>query len=327
MNSSSLDKALSLFSDSDLFESQRLVHGRGRCYKGLEQLSVDWFSPVILITQYKKVEHLDLDKLLSNLKSYFNKNFQTHQIDSIVFHDRTQNKLEVKLLEGEFPENCFALEKLGNKELRFQLDFNYQNIGFFLDARHARHYLFSQAKDKKILNLFSFTCAFSVSALAGGASSVVNLDMGKGVLERGKHNHEINELNGRSASFIKSDIFKAWKKLHKYGRYEVIVIDPPSFQKGSFNAEKDYPRIVSQLGKLLASEAIIIACLNSPFLGEDFLDKNFLQGPLSKGEHQCSKEQRLPNPEAFKDESHDAGLKVVVYRYRRLSTPLTDVLA
>lgn len=315
-----LEQALSLFSDKDLSQSQRLLHGRGRCYAGYEQLSIDWFSPVLLITQYKANNEISIKNLVKGIKSYFSKHFPTHEIGCIVFHDRSVDRLSVEILEGELPEKCFAIERIHENKIRFHIDFHFQNIGFFLDARNARKYLYEISQGKKVLNLFAFTCAFSVSALSGGASSVVNLDMGKGVLQRGELNHELNNLDKRSATYVKSDVFKAWKKLHKYGRYDVIVIDPPSFQKGSFNAEKDYARIVSQLGKLLMPQAIIVACLNSPFLGETFLDELFLQAELNSGIHGCSKLSRLENPKAFKDENPDAGLKVVVYTYQRLES-------
>ncbi len=320
MLEASLNQAFSLFTNKDLFQSQRLLHGRGRCYPGFEQLSIDWFSPVLLITQYKASESINPDDLVSQIKSCFSKRFTEHEISCIVFHDRSTPQLAVRILEGELPENCTALEVIEGTHLHFNIDFNYQYIGFFLDARTARHFVFQNVKGKKVLNLFAFTCAFSVSAIAGGASSVVNLDMGKGVLQRGEHNHLLNKLDQRSATYIKSDVFKAWKKLHKYGRYDLIIIDPPSFQKGSFNAEKDYSRIVSQLAKLLMPEATIVACLNSPFLNEQFLDSLFIDGELNSGIHSTTKLRRLDNPEAFKDESPNAGLKVVIYQYQRLES-------
>ena len=298
-------------------ESQRLLHGRGRCYPGFEQICVDWFSPVILITQFKAQEAFSLNDFKAFVLGYFEKNFSDHSVEAIVFQDRSQKISQSELLYGELPAQVFAREG----RLKFELDLSGpQNIGYFLDAKLAREYLSAQVENKKVLNLFSYTCAFSVSALAASAHSVVNLDMGRGVLERGEINHVLNKIELRKAHFIKSDIFKAWKKLHKHGRYDWIIIDPPSFQKGSFNAEKDYQKIVKQLGKLLAPKAGVLACLNSPFLSESFLDDLFLNGNLNQGEHRCKKVRRLENPKAFKDIDPDSGLKVVVYAYERESS-------
>lgn len=323
-----LKQVLSKFNSEELEQSQRLLHGRGRCYPGYEHISIDWFAPVILLTQYKQTgTNIDIKDLALNIVSVFRACFPEHPLDALVFQDRSQAKLDSKVLFGNLPEQVYAQEyvcaqdsQLAQQKLRYQVDLlHYQNVGFFLDARGAREYLVSACQQKRILNLFSFTCAFSVCALAHGAQSVVNLDMGKGVLERGKRNHELNGLDLRSVHFIKSNIFKAWKKLHKYGRYDLVMIDPPSFQKGSFEIERDYPKVVRQLSKLLAFDAEIIACLNSPFLTEAFLDDLFLSGELNNGVHRCTRLHRLNNPEAFKDVDAQASLKVVVYRYQRLN--------
>jgi 23S rRNA (cytosine1962-C5)-methyltransferase len=303
-------------------DSQRLFHGRGFCYEGFDYLTIDWFNPVVLGTLYKgfldnrEADFLShfVESLPAILLPLFEDYFPEQQLEAIVLQSRMESVASSELIYGSLPENSVALES----GLHFQLDFeNKQNVGFFLDMRNARQWLASECEQKKVLNLFAFTCAFSVVALANQASSVVNLDMGQGVLRRGEKNHYLNKLDMRTVSFIKSDVFKAWKKLHKYGRYDIVIIDPPSFQRGSFDAEKDYPKIVQKLHKLLAPEATILACLNSPFLTEAFLDATFLQSHLNEGEHQLEKIKRIANPSSFCESNLDAGLKVVVYQYRR----------
>lgn len=319
-------------------ESRRLFHGRGACYPGLEYLTIDWYAPVILITLYKgfvinpfqdqvgiETEKKNNSELAKNtepltllfqeiLAKFMLQYFPNQEVKALLLQSRINKVAEAKIISGSLPETCYAYE--GN--LNFYLDLNdKQNIGFFLDMRNARAWLASQCAGKKVLNLFSFTCAFSVVALAAKAKSVVNLDMGQGVLKRGEQNHHLNHLDLRAVQFIKSDIFKAWKKLHKYGRYDIIIIDPPSFQRGSFIVEKDYLSVIKNLHKLLAPDAQILACLNSPFLGEDFLDKLFLENGLNQGEHRIQKVVRLKNPEVFCDANPDSGLKVVLYQYQR----------
>lgn len=315
MNLLLLEKILQNFDEKSLSNSLRLLHGRGRCYPSFEQISIDWFAPVIVVTQFKEQAEFDISRLSDFLVSYFKEHFPSINLQAVVFQNRLKTGAELTTIYGHLPEQCFAQEN----GLKFHVDLqNYQNVGFFLDAKIAREKLAQLCAGKRVLNLFAFTCAFSVVALANGAKSVVNLDMGKGVLERGLLNHQLNQLNDtRCVTYIKSDIFKAWKKLHKYGRYDVLVIDPPSFQKGSFNAEKDYQKIIKNLHRLLENKAQIIACLNSPFLNEVFLDALFLQGPLNEGEYAIKKIARLANPPEFCDVDSDAGLKVVLYEYER----------
>ncbi len=312
-----LDKALSGLDAVCLEESARLFHGRGRCHPGWEQVTIDWFEPVVLITLFKEQQGFDPTLLCEHLLAVLSKNYPSTKIEAVVFQDRSKKVSESKLIYGKLDQECFAKES----GLRYHVDvMSFQNVGFFLDAKNARSYVSELSQGKKVLNLFAFTCSFSVAAMHGGASSVVNLDMGKGVLDRGRLNHALNGIDegDRRVSYIRSDLFKAWKKLHKYGRYDLVVIDPPSFQKGSFNAEKDYAKIVKNLHRLLSNEADIIACLNSPFLSESFLDELFLNGPLNRLSYCLSKVRRLENPDTFLDEDPDSGLKVVHYRYHRL---------
>ena len=86
-----------------------------------------------------------------------------------------------------------------------------------------------------VLNLFAYTCAFSVVALQAGARLVVNVDMGQGTMATGQQNHQINGITA-GASFLVHDIFKAWGKINRSGPYGLVIVDPPSYQKGSFIA-------------------------------------------------------------------------------------------
>ncbi len=132
--------------------------------------------------------------------------------------------------------------------LRFKLDLGKkQNTGLFLDMRYGRRWVRDQAEGKRVLNLFAYTCGFSVAALAGGAEQVVNLDMAKAALNRGRDNHRLNQQDLSQVSFLGHELFKSWSKVKKYGPYDLIIIDPPSFQKGSFALTKDYQKILRRL--------------------------------------------------------------------------------
>ena len=91
-----------------------------------------------------------------------------------------------------------------------------------------------------MLNLFAYTCAFSIAALAGGARQVVNNDMSRPSLDWGRENHQRNGQDLRSVSMLPHNLFKSWWKIRSLGPYGLIIIDPPTYQRGSFDAEKDY---------------------------------------------------------------------------------------
>jgi 23S rRNA (cytosine1962-C5)-methyltransferase len=113
-----------------------------------------------------------------------------------------------------------------------------------------------------------------VAAIAGGASTVLNVDMSKAALNVGRENHRINQQKKRlhqDVQFLSYDIFRSWKKIVQKGPYDVVVIDPPSRQKGSFIATKDYCRVVRRLPDLMPEGGDVLVCLNAPEMGVDFL--------------------------------------------------------
>jgi 23S rRNA (cytosine1962-C5)-methyltransferase len=134
------------------------------------------------------------------------------------------------------------------------------------------------------------------------------MDMSDGALAIGKRNHLLNGLTA-GASFLPHDIFASWGKITRGGPYELIVVDPPSYQKGSFVAEKDYARLMRRLPDLLAPGGHALLCLNSPKLGVAFLQDQMAE--LAPG---LTFEQRLPNPAVFADVSSERSLKVLVYK-------------
>jgi 23S rRNA (cytosine1962-C5)-methyltransferase len=186
-----------------------------------------------------------------------------------------------------------------------------QNHGLFLDMAEGRRWVREWAQTQpglKVLNLFAYTCAFSVVALQAGAKQVVNVDMSHGATAIGQQNHQLNGLT-TGASFLAHDIFKTWGKISRSGPYDLIVVDPPSYQKGSFVATKDYARLMHRLPELLMPGGLALLCLNAPELGLVFLQEQMqTQAPDLKFV------QRLPNPEVFADVSAERSLKVLVYQ-------------
>jgi 23S rRNA (cytosine1962-C5)-methyltransferase len=250
---------------ADQLESIRLFHGRGQTYEGLGYINVDWFQPVLLITLYQQPDH-EQWQVFANALTVVNS-----VVTCAVVQHRYRRDGPVEFLWGELPENILAVEN----QLKFLLSLGEkQNIGFFLDMAPGRRWLQDISHDKRVLNLFSYTCPFSVAAIAGGASTVLNVDMSKAALNVGRENHRINQQNKRlhqDVQFLSYDIFRSWKKIVQKGPYDVVVIDPPSRQKGSFIATKDYCRVVRRLPDLMPEGGDVLVCLNAPEMGEDFL--------------------------------------------------------
>ena len=160
-----------------------------------------------------------------------------------------------------------------------------------------------------LLAIPSLLLAISVAALAGGAERVVNLDMARSALNRGRENHRLNQHDLQGVSFLDHDLFKSWGKVKKLGPYDLVIIDPPSFQKGSFTLSRDYQKILRRLPELLTERGTVLACVNDPAVGPDFL----LAG-MAADAPQLQLVERLENPPEFADVDPDAALKALVFR-------------
>lgn len=284
-------------------QSQRLFHGRGHCFEGLEAINVDFHPGVILITLYSEPVELGFKQLISYLQSV--------ATFCVVVQRRYLLKSPSEILLGVLPEQVYA----HTDDMRFELNIlANQNIGYFIDMQNTHRWLRDHAKGKHILNLFSFTCAFSVAALKGGAKSVVDVDMSGGVLKVGQKNHQLNQLDSRAGRFMKLDILKSWGRIKKPGPYDLLIIDPPSNQRGSFVAEQDYSKVLKRIPQLLAESGEVLACLNAPHLPSDFLVDLM-------AEHcpECSLIERFSATDDFPEANENRSLKVMLFSYKRAS--------
>jgi 23S rRNA (cytosine1962-C5)-methyltransferase len=117
--------------------------------------------------------------------------------------------------------------------LRFEVDLNDTlNSGLFLDMRRNRRIVAGLARGRRVLNGFAYTCSFGVYCRAVGASSVVNVDISRKSLVRGRLNYELNRLIPSPEEFVLKDIAGYLKRAIKKGnRFDVIILDPPSFAR------------------------------------------------------------------------------------------------
>lgn len=280
-------------------ESRRIFHGRGHCFSGFEHLVIDWFPPYAVARLYKEVEPEWVQQLSEHLRT-------VEEIEGLVVQQRSRGKDAQQMVAwGEVPEVMNTME-LG---LFYQVKpHRNQNSGLFLDMREGRRWVMHNAGGKSMLNLFSYTCAFSVAGLAGGADKVVNVDMSRGAINTGRENHRLNGLEDQRVKFMAYDLFRSWKRVRQQGPYDLVVIDPPSFQPGSFVAETDYRKVIRRLNELVVEGGQVLACHNDPKNGTEFLKTLMLE--------ECpdfSFVERLANPEDFPEAEPEKGLKVLLY--------------
>jgi len=288
-------------------ELRRIFHGRGKFWPGLDQLTCDWVDGQLLVNVFKEVDDEFLSSLKVGLVDLTSKDiWQVKQGTSIVLQHRYADGAPSEVLWGELNDSPVVVEH----GLKYQLDIGRnQNFGLFLDMRNGRQWVQDNAKDKNVLNLFAYTCGFSVAAIAGGARQCMNVDMSRGSLNKGRDNHRLNDHDMRSVNFLGYDIFKSWGKIKKGGPYELVIIDPPSFQKGSFALTKDYKKILRRLPDLLTEGGEVIACVNSPAVSPNFLIETMAEEAPS-----VEFIERLDNPPEFVDVDLDSSLKVLRFK-------------
>jgi 23S rRNA (cytosine1962-C5)-methyltransferase len=128
------------------------------------------------------------------------------------------------VLSGETPPEKIPIEENGYK---FFVDIRRgQKTGFFLDQRDNRAFLSTLARDRTVLNCFSFSGAFSVYAFGGGAKEVVTLDSSMAALELAEQNLELNGFTDAPGEILKGDAFAYLKEIDR--KFDLIVLDPPS---------------------------------------------------------------------------------------------------
>lgn len=282
-------------------ECRRLFHGRGRCFPGYEQMVIDWYPPCAVIRLYAETPSPVIEALCHYFES-------ENRVETLLLQVRYQGaNVEHRVLFGEAPESMIAQEN----GLSYEVFPNqFQNSGLFLDMRHGRKWVSEHSKGRKVLNLFSYTCAFSVAAMAGEADCVVNVDMSKRALSIGRNNHALNHQELSRVKFMPYNLLKSWSRIKKPGPYDLVIIDPPSFQPGSFIAEKDYQKVMRRLPELLNPGAEVLACHNDPQQGTNFV--RTLMKDLCP--FLTYKELLAPQID-FPDQEPESGVKALVFEY------------
>lgn len=141
------------------------------------------------------------------------------------------------------------------------------STGVFLDQRHNRRRVREMAAGKAVANLFSYTCAFTVAAAAGGAARTVSVDASAAALERGRANlARAGLLEGGRHELVADDAM-AWlaRAARKAERFDLVILDPPSYStthRGRFVADRDYVTLATAALAIVSPGGALLACTN-----------------------------------------------------------------
>ena len=192
--------------------------------------------------------------------------FSLFSVDSSSIYWRTRMKREkIEQYEkvGESKE-FFPVLEYG---IQFWVNLiDYLDTGLFLDHRETRKFVSSMSRGKRVLNLFAYTCSFSVHAAMAGALSTKSVDMSNTYTAWGKENFLLNDIPLMNHAIVRADCLKFLES--ERSNYDIIVIDPPTVSRSKkmdqmFDVQVDYIFLISKALSLLAKNGVIIFSTNS----------------------------------------------------------------
>jgi len=200
------------------------------------------------------------------------------------------------LLGREAPERI----EIRERGLRFAIrPHDGLSVGLFLDHRDNRSRVRSLAAGKDVLNLFAYTCGFSVAAAAGGAKSTVSVDVSPKHLDWGRANFTLNGLDLDVQTFVKSDAADYLRRAERQGKsFDVIVLDPPTFAHGrkrgqTFSVERDLADLFQAAASLLNPGGLMMVSTNFRKLSWRSLREQVKRG-AGKRKHRVIESSPLP---------------------------------
>ena len=242
----------------------RIVNAEG---DGLPGLTVDRYADYLMLQLYSPAwrPHLKLitqvlQELLSPRGIYEKSRPQkTRELEAV-----SDSKSYGRLLAGTAASPRLEVVENG---LTFLVSLDQGlNTGLFLDQRRNRRDLMERVKGKRVLNLFSYTGAFSVAAAATGAVQVTSVDASPGYTDWARNNFAVNRLNHKQHEFVVGDCLAVLGKLAQGGkRFDVVLMDPPSFSttaQSRFTTRGGTSDLVAAALPLLTNSGLLIASSN-----------------------------------------------------------------
>ncbi|MET1081397.1 MAG: class I SAM-dependent methyltransferase [Pseudomonas sp.] len=256
----------------------RLFHGS---QEGAAGVTVDRYGPQLLVQTFHSP--LTRDALLE-VQDLVDESLGL--TSELIYNDRSQGNSRIDREDPVYrPEPAALADRVGHEwGLNYRVRGRHagQDPLLFLDLRTARGWVKAHSAGKSVLNLFAYTCGVGLSAAAGGARSVCNLDFAETNLAVGRENAALNPDLGTMA-FIQSDYFPAirqWaglpiaarrgKALPAYTRlepqqFDLVFLDPPAWAKSAFGTVdllRDYQSLLKPALLTTAEDGVLVCCNN-----------------------------------------------------------------
>lgn len=265
----------------DGLDSYRLIAGES---DGLPGIIIDKFQSYLVLQLLSAGAEYQRMALISALQHCYPESSIFDRSDVSV-REKEGLPMTRGLILGNPPPDLLTIHENGMKLL---VDIqNGHKTGFYLDQRENRLAARNYANNRRVLNCFSYTGAFAISALMGGCQQVVNVDTSQTALDIAKQHITLNQLDPNKAKFIRDDVFQLLRYYRVQGeKFDMIIMDPPKFvenKKQLAGACRGYKDINMLALQLLHPGGVLLSFSCSGLMPADLFQKILADAALDAG--------------------------------------------
>lgn len=232
---------------------------------GAYPLAIDFYDGRFCVHYFSKDRENDEppEALVEEVDQVLTTLFQA-DLDRVYWRSRIKREKRQQYEKLDASKQFFTVLEYG---VKFRINLiDYLDTGLFLDHRETRKMVSDIAKGKKVLNLFAYTCSFSVHAAMAGSSYTKSVDMSNTYTAWGGENFLLNGLSLAKNEIVRADCLKFLDE--ETAKYEIIIIDPPTISRSKkmdqmFDIQEDYPDLIGKALKLLTKDGVIFFSTNS----------------------------------------------------------------
>ncbi|HFK4649860.1 TPA: 23S rRNA (cytosine(1962)-C(5))-methyltransferase RlmI [Serratia marcescens] len=265
----------------DGLDGYRLIAGES---DGLPGITIDRFQNFLVLQLLSAGAEYQRPALLSALQHCYPE-CSIYDRSDVAVRKKEGLPLAQGPVLGDLPPELLPITEHGMKLL---VDIQQgHKTGFYLDQRDSRLAARNYSAGRRVLNCFSYTGAFAVSALMGGCAQVISVDTSQAALDIARQNVELNKLDLNKAEFVRDDVFQLLRNYRTQGeKFDLIIMDPPKFVENKnqlASACRGYKDINMLALQLLNPGGILLSFSCSGLMSTDLFQKILADAAVDAG--------------------------------------------
>ncbi|MGQ6215337.1 23S rRNA (cytosine(1962)-C(5))-methyltransferase RlmI [Serratia sp. IR-2025] len=265
----------------DGLDGYRLIAGES---DGMPGITIDRFQNFLVLQLLSAGAEYQRPALLSALQHCYPE-CSIYDRSDVAVRKKEGPPLAQGPVLGDLPPELLPISEHGMKLL---VDIQQgHKTGFYLDQRDSRLAARNYSAGRRVLNCFSYTGAFAVSALMGGCAQVISVDTSQAALDIARQNVELNKLDLNKAEFVRDDVFQLLRNYRTQGeKFDLIIMDPPKFVENKnqlASACRGYKDINMLALQLLNPGGILLSFSCSGLMPTDLFQKILADAAVDAG--------------------------------------------